>query len=156
MADLPRHHVDRDRGLSDLDAELEQLAMDLGGAPKRVRQTHSSDQVAYLFADPRSATERTGLPSPVGEETHSMPTDDRVGPDNGYGVKDARVATIEPDEHGSVGPTQMHSTWHALLQDVELMPQYQDFDFQAPSGLEAVAQHSDEQEADCNHATIMF
>ena len=50
----------------------------------------------------------------------------------------------------------MHSTWHALLQDVELMPQYQDFDFQAPSGLEAVAQHSDEQEADCNHATIMF
>jgi hypothetical protein len=47
--------------------------------------------------------------------------------ENGYGVKDARVATIEPDEHGSVRPTQMHSTGHALLQDVELMPQYQDF-----------------------------
>src|SRR5260221_12111317 len=28
------------------------------GAPKRVLQTHSSDQVAYPFADPRSATER--------------------------------------------------------------------------------------------------
>src|SRR5437016_1603834 len=79
----PRHHVDRDRGLSDLDPELEQFAMDLGGAPKRVLQTHSSDQVAYLFADPGSATERTGLPSPVGGDAHSMPTDDRVRSDDG-------------------------------------------------------------------------
>ena len=144
------------RGLSDLDAELEQLAMNLGGTPKRILQTHSSDQVAYLFADPRSATERTRLPLPVGGETHSMPTDDRVGPDNGYSVKDARVATIEPDEHGSVGPTQMRSTWHALLQDIELMPQHQDFGSQPPSRLETIAQHADEEEAGCNHATIMF
>ena len=32
----PRHHVDRNRGLGDLDAEFEQLAMDLGSAPERV------------------------------------------------------------------------------------------------------------------------
>jgi hypothetical protein len=85
-----------------------------------------------------------------------MPTHDRVGPENGYGVKDARVATIEPDEHGSVGPTQMHSTGHARLQDVELMPQYQDFGFQSPSRFEAIAKHADKKEADCNHAAIMF
>jgi hypothetical protein len=36
----PRHHVDRNRGLGDLDAELEQLAMDLGSAPQRVLKTH--------------------------------------------------------------------------------------------------------------------
>ena len=107
----PRHHIDRDRGLSDLDAELEQLAMELGGAPERVLKTHSPDQVAYLFADPRSATERTGLPSPVGGDAQSMPTDDRVGPDDGYGIKDARVATIEPDEYDPVGTTQTHSMW---------------------------------------------
>jgi hypothetical protein len=44
----------------------------------------------------------------------------------------------------------------ALLQDVELMPQYQDFGFQPRSRLEEVAQHTDEQEADCNHPTILF
>jgi hypothetical protein len=44
----PRHHVDRNRGLGDLDAELEQLAMDLGSAPQRVLKTHSSDQIAHL------------------------------------------------------------------------------------------------------------
>jgi len=139
-----------------LDDEVEQLAMDLGGAPKPVLQTHSSDQVAYLFADPRSATQGTRLPSPVGADALSMPTDDRVGPDNGYGVKDARVATIEPDEHGSVDPAQMHSMWHALLQDAELMPQYQDFGFQSPSRLKVNAQHAHEKDADCNHTAIMF
>jgi hypothetical protein len=51
----PRHHVDRNRGLGDLDAEFEQLAMDLGGAPERVLKAHSSDQVAHLFGDPWSA-----------------------------------------------------------------------------------------------------
>jgi hypothetical protein len=54
------HHVDRNRGLGDLDAELEQLAMDLGSAPQRVLKTHSSDEVAYLLADLRSTPERTG------------------------------------------------------------------------------------------------
>jgi hypothetical protein len=43
-----------------------------------------------------------------------------------------------------------------LLQDVELMPQYYDFGFQPRSWLEQVAQHADEQEADCNHPTILF
>jgi hypothetical protein len=42
-----------------------------------------------------------------------------------HGIKNARVATIEPDEQGAVDPTQMQSTARpALLQDVELMPQY--------------------------------
>jgi len=43
-----------------------------------------------------------------------------------------------------------------LLQDIELMPQNQDFGFQPPSRLEAVAQHADKKEADCKHAAIMF
>jgi hypothetical protein len=38
----------------------------------------------------------------------------------------------------------------------ELMPQYQDFGFQPPPRLEAVAQHADEKEGNCNHATIML
>jgi hypothetical protein len=50
----------------------------------------------------------------------------------------------------------MQSTWRALLEDIELMPQYQDFGFQPPSRLDAVAQHTDEEEGNCNHAAIMF
>jgi hypothetical protein len=40
----PRHHVDRHCRLGDRDAELEQLAMDLGGATKWVLKAHSSDR----------------------------------------------------------------------------------------------------------------
>src|SRR5262245_29492577 len=94
----PRHHVDRNRGLGDLDAELEQFAMDLGGAPQRVPKAHSSDQIAQLFGDPWSASWRTRLPAPISGETHSMPAYDGLGPDDGYGVKDARAATVEQNK----------------------------------------------------------
>ena len=44
----------------------------------------------------------------------------------------------------------------ALLQDIELVPEHQDFDLQLSWRFEAVAQHADEQEADRNHSAIMF
>src|SRR5262245_52261211 len=47
----PGHHVDRNRGLGDPKAELEQLAMHPGGAPQRVLQAHSADQVAHFLGD---------------------------------------------------------------------------------------------------------
>jgi hypothetical protein len=80
-----------------------------------------------------------------------MPTHDSLRPDDGYGVKDARATTIKPNEQGSVSPTQIQSAWRALPQNIELIPQDQDFGFQPPSRLEAVAQHADEKEANCDH-----
>src|ERR1700730_8000603 len=97
---LSRHHVDRNRGLRDIDGQFEQFAVDLGSAPQRVLNTHSSDQIAHLFADPWPATARAGFPSPVRGEAHSMPTHNSLGPDDGYGVKYARTATIGPNEQG--------------------------------------------------------
>jgi len=47
-------------------------------------------------------------------------------------------------------------SWRAPPKNVELMPQHQDLGFQLLSRLEAVAQHADEQEADCNHVAIML
>ena len=85
-----------------------------------------------------------------------MPPHHGLRPDDGYGVKDARAATVKPNEQGTVGPTQMRSVWCALPQHIELMPQYQDFGFRTPSRLKAVTQHADEQEADCHHAAIVF
>src|SRR5262245_51999776 len=141
----PRYHVDGNRGLGDRDAKFEQFAVDPGRAPQRVLKTHSSDQVAHLSRDPRSATGRAGFPSPVAGKTLAMPTHDSLGPDDAQGIQNARVTTIEPDEQGAVDPAQMQSTARrALLQDVELMPQYQDFGFQPRSRLEEVAQHTDQ------------
>ena len=75
-----------------------------------------------------------------------MPAHDSLGPGDAHGIKNARVATIELDEQGAVDPTQMQSTARrALLQDIELMPQYQDFGLQPCPRLEEVAQHTNEQ-----------
>jgi hypothetical protein len=38
-----------------------------------------------------------------------------------------------------------------LPENIELMPQDQDFRFQPPSRREAVAQHTDEEEGNCDH-----
>ena len=40
---LPRHHVERNRRLRDIDAQLEQLAVDPGSAPQRILETHPSN-----------------------------------------------------------------------------------------------------------------
>ena len=48
------------------------------------------------------------------------------------------------------------TTRRVPMQDVELMPQDQDFGLQPLLRLEAVAQHAEKQEADCNHSAIMF
>jgi hypothetical protein len=147
----PRHHVFRNRGLGNGDADLEQLTMDLGCAPERILKTHSADKVAHLFSDPRSATERTRLPPPVSGKARSVPTHNRLGPDEGYGIKDARKATIEPNEQGAVGPAQIQSTWCALSKHVQLMTQNQNFSLKPPSRLEAITQPADEKEGDCHH-----
>jgi hypothetical protein len=52
---LAGHHVERNSRLGDPDAELEQLAMHLCGAPQRILEAHSSHQVAQLLSDARTA-----------------------------------------------------------------------------------------------------
>jgi hypothetical protein len=84
-------------------AQLEQLAMDLGGAPKRVLKTHSSDQLAHLFSDPRPASRRTGFPSPVCGKTASMPAHDGLGL-----ASDSR--TTSPASPCSLPPTIPHGS----------------------------------------------
>jgi len=148
-------HPIRNRGLGNVDTDLEQLTMDLGSAPERILKTHSPDKVAHLFSDPRSTTERTRLPSPVSGEAHSVPTHNSFGPDDDYGIKNARKATIEPNEQGAVGPAQFQSTWRALSKYVQLMTQHQKFSVKPPSRLEAIAHHADEKEGDCDHQSAL-
>jgi hypothetical protein len=84
-----------------------------------------------------------------------MPAQDGLRPDDGYSVKDARTATIEPDEQSAIDPPQMRSTSRAV-QNIELMPQRQNLGVQLPSRLEAVAQQADEQGPQRNHCAMMF
>src|SRR5262245_17369946 len=119
----PGHHVDRNRRLGDPDAELEQFAMHLGGTPQRVLKAHSSDQVAHLLGDARAASPRPGCPPPISGKTLAMPAYHRFWLDDGYGIKDARTAPIEPNEQSAVDPTQTQLTTRGALLQIAPLPQ---------------------------------
>jgi hypothetical protein len=81
-------HVLRDAGLSDLEAELEQLAMDAKRSPQRIVNAHPPDQRAQLRVDLRSASKGAGFPTPVPAKAGSVPSHEGLGADNRDGLKD--------------------------------------------------------------------
>src|SRR5258705_7240322 len=81
-------HVLRDAGLSDLEAELEQLTMDARRSPQRIVDAHPPDQRAQVRVDLRSASKRAGFPTPVPTEASSMPSHQGLGPDDRDGLED--------------------------------------------------------------------
>jgi hypothetical protein len=129
----PRHHVFRDRRLGNIDAEFQQLTVDPGRTPERILKTDPPNEVANLLVYFWPPTQTTGFPSPVGGEAHPMPTHDGLWPDDRYGVKDARKATIKPNEQGPIGPSQIQPTWRTLPKHIQLMPQDQNLGFKPPS-----------------------
>jgi len=82
-----------------------------------------------------------------------VPTHDGLGPDDGYGLEDARTATIKPHEQNAIDPTQMPSAWRTQSKHVQLMAHNQNFCFKPPPRLEAVAHHTDEKEDSRDHRT---
>jgi hypothetical protein len=64
-----------DQGLTNVDATLEEFAMDRGSAPQRVSQAHGADQLANFERHLRSAATMLRLPSPEQAKTGTMPMD---------------------------------------------------------------------------------
>src|ERR1700687_3235135 len=93
----PRH-VLCDRGLSDIDAELEQLAVYPRCAPKRVCETHLADKAANVRRCLGPATARSGFPAPIGSEAGAVPAQQRFWPYNLQSVQDAGTQAIESNK----------------------------------------------------------
>src|SRR6266446_816050 len=66
-------HVLRDARLSDLKAELEQLAMNARRTPQRIVNAHPPDQRAQVRGDPRPASKGAGFPTPVPAKASPVP-----------------------------------------------------------------------------------
>ena len=74
-------HVLGNRGLSNIDSELEEFFADPRGTPQQMGSTHASDQFPDLRRDVR-ATEALALPGPVTPEALTMPFQKGLGFDN--------------------------------------------------------------------------
>jgi len=116
-------HILRDARLSDLEAKLEQLAMDARRSPQRIFLAHLPDQRAQIRGDLRSAAKRAGFPMPVLAETRPMPTHEGLGPNDPDGVEDRWKPSIQLDQEQAIVVRELDATAHPPLQDDQLISQ---------------------------------
>ena len=95
------HHVFRDAGFGNLNAELEQLAVNPRRSPEWVLTTHGANQLAYLLGHARSPRLTVSdLPGPEQAKAFPVPANDGRGLDD----KDAGLPVV-PDS-AQPGPQQ--------------------------------------------------
>src|SRR6266446_6059992 len=114
-------HVLRDAGLRDLEAELEQLAMDARRTPQRIFRAHPTDQRAQFRIDLRLASKRAGFPPPVPTEAGSMPTYESLGTDDRDGLEDRWKPSNQHDQEQAIPIRELDATPHPPLQHNQLM-----------------------------------
>jgi hypothetical protein len=88
-------HVLGHAGLSDIDAELEQLSTDPRRSPQRIGNAHLADKLAYLRRYSWSATTAPRLPPPVRSEPGAVPFDHGLRLHDRQGAEHLRSQTIQ-------------------------------------------------------------
>ena len=114
-------HILRDAGLTDLEAELEQLAMNARRSPQGIFCAHPPDQRAQIRIDLRSASKRAGFPPPVPTEAGSMPTYESLGTDDRDGLENRWKPSIQHDQEQAIPIRELDATTHPPLQHNRLM-----------------------------------
>ena len=94
----PAHHILGNAGLSDIDPELEQFAVDTGRAPQRIGDAHLPDYLSDLSWHRWTAQTTPGLPAPKQSETCTVPSDHRLGSNDGERVAGLRKQLADPTQ----------------------------------------------------------
>ncbi len=101
------HHVSANGRLADLNAELENLAMDPRCTPQRVGCTHLPDQLTNLAMYFRSSgAAGSRAPAPVKAEALTVPLDHGCRFDQQHGSQAPWPQPIEPDPEYAIGQAQ--------------------------------------------------
>ncbi len=106
----PRH-VFCHGGLPDIDAKLEQFAVDPWRSPKRVRDAHVANKLANVRRCLWPAAARSRFPAPIGSEPSAVPADHRLGLENFQRVQYSRSYAIERGKDKAVNVTERQPLW---------------------------------------------
>src|SRR6266436_29057 len=115
------HHILRHAGLTDLEAEFEQLAMNARGAPQWIVNAHLPDQSPQARVELRSASEGAGFPPPISPEAGSVPAHQGLRPDDRDGLEDRWKPSIQHDQEQAIPIRELDATPHPALQHNQLM-----------------------------------
>ena len=124
-----------DRGLGNLNSELEQLAVDPRRPPLRVLLAHARDQLADVRRDRRPpGVAGARFPSPVPAKTFPVPPDDGLRRHDDEGIQAIRPQTIKPDPECPIERCEWGSRLSLSPQDRHLMAKGQDLELKLGSG----------------------
>jgi hypothetical protein len=107
--------------VDDLEAELEQLTMNVRRAPKKIVNAHPPDQRLQICGDLRPASQGARFPAPISAKASTMPAHQRLGPDDRHGLEDRGKPAIQLDEEQAVAIREVNTTSHLALQHSQLM-----------------------------------
>src|SRR3954453_16020914 len=82
------------RSLADIDPELEQLSVNAGSAPERICQAPLADQLPYFERHLGPAGSSSRLPAPEDAESSTMPSYNRLRPDDCHRIQNRRREPI--------------------------------------------------------------
>jgi hypothetical protein len=116
-------HVLRNARLSDLEAELEQLAMDARRTPQRIFRAHPPDQRAQIRGDLRPSSKRAGFPTPVPAEAAAVPAHEGLGPDDRDSLEDRWKPSIQLDQEQAIAVRELDATSHLAPQHGQPVPE---------------------------------
>jgi hypothetical protein len=106
----PACHILGDAGLPNVDAKLEQLAMNARCTPQGVGNAHLSDQPSNLSRHRWPALMALRFPSPVTTEPCAVPPEHGVGLDYGERLAGLRTQGTEPSENYPIDGNKWHPT----------------------------------------------
>src|ERR1700704_1409440 len=89
--------------------------------PQRIFSAHPPDQRAQFRSDLRSASERTGFPTPVPTEAAAVPAHEGLGPDDSDGLEDRWKPSIQLDQEQAIAVRELDTTTHLPLRHDQLI-----------------------------------
>src|SRR5437667_6920854 len=144
-------HVLRDARLSDLKAELEQLAMDARRTPQRIVNAHPPDQGAQVRVDLRPASKGAGFPTPGRAKAGPMPTHQGLWSDDSDGPEHRWKPSIQQDQEQAIPICELDATPHPALQHNQLMTERRVLGLKSAFRLERRDGQGQEEEEERDH-----
>ena len=115
-------HVLADAGLADVDAELQEFAVNVRRSPEWIFATEHTDPLANLLGHRRAAgLPMANRPTPEQAKALPVPADHRGGFDDGNAGFPAISDRGEPCPEKAVSGAQLRAL-HRALEHAELMP----------------------------------
>jgi len=151
----PRRHEAGHASLADVNAELEQFAVDFGCAPERIGFGYLADELPDFCRDAAlDWATRARLPLPEQAEPGPVPADHGVWLDNDKHVRPARPEARQNEPEGTVALAQARAAGCAL-EVGQLLAQGEVLDCEVRAGAEGGTQRSNEAEEQGTHRVIM-